>query len=435
MQYQTVLIIGYVWPEPNSSAAGKRMLDLINFFTARSEKVAFATPAQDSPHKAELVNVDTHEIKLNCSSFNEFCAQLNPQIVMFDRFMMEEQFGWRVAQACPQALRILDTEDLHCLRDARHQHFKKTGEMLLQPNIAQLTSDVAKRELAAIWRSDLTLMISPVEIQLLTQTFSVHAALLHYSPLWLNKLENGLGNAVEKCVSSFEDSQSLASERCVSRFEERQHFVCIGSFRHAPNWDSVLWLNSEIWPAIRKRLPNAELHIYGSYPPPKATALHNPKKGFHIKGWANDAFEVLSKARVCLAPLRFGAGIKGKFVDALQVGTPSVTTSIGSEGMFAPWPGQVANDVDALVEAAVQLYQDPEQWQTAHEHAKQLAARYYQAVAYQAELAARLDQLLSELETHRANNFIGAMLQHQTLKSTQYMSQWIEQKQLNAQKQ
>src|SRR5690606_24068137 len=93
-------------------------------------------------------------------------------------------------------------------------------------------------------------------------------------------------------------------------FAAREHFIAIGNFRHEPNWDSVLWLKHQLWPLIRRRcaplsdrLP--ELHIYGAYPPPKATQLHNPKEGFHIKGWAEDAGEVMRQARVCLAPLRF----------------------------------------------------------------------------------------------------------------------------------
>ena len=101
----------------------------------------------------------------------------------------------------------------------------------------------------------------------------------------------------------------------------------------------------------------SELHIYGSYPPPKATALHNPKTGFHIKGWAKDAQEVMEQARVCVAPLRFGAGIKGKLLDAMKLQTPNVTSVIGSEGMLPQgelqWPGAVADDIDEFVEQAV----------------------------------------------------------------------------------
>ena len=130
----------------------------------------------------------------------------------------------------------------------------------------------------------------------------------------------------------------------------------------------------KIWPIIRKKIPDAELHIYGSYPPKKATQLNNSKSGFLIKGWAEDAFDMLANARVCLAPLRFGAGIKGKLIDSMQVGTPNVTTDIGAEGMAGSfsWPGIIANDVNSIATAAIELYQNEKLWQKTHDFVDKL---------------------------------------------------------------
>jgi hypothetical protein len=164
---------------------------------------------------------------------------------MFDRFMMEEQFGWRVEKHCPEAIRLLDTEDLSCLRHARHQACKHSGEVSLTVGPALLFSDHAKREVAAILRSDLTLMISRAEIDLLTSAFKVDPALLHYSPFMLPPLNR-------------QTTEQLPT------FEQREHFLAIGNFRHAPNWDAVLWLKQSIWPLVRQQLPQAELHIYGT---------------------------------------------------------------------------------------------------------------------------------------------------------------------------
>ena len=114
---QHVLIIGFVWPEPNSSAAGGRMVQLISIFKKQGFEVTCASPAMDSDFMVDLdsLGVTKRFIALNCSSFDVFIKELNPSIVLFDRFMIEEQFGWRVAENCPDALRLLDTEDLHCL--------------------------------------------------------------------------------------------------------------------------------------------------------------------------------------------------------------------------------------------------------------------------------------------------------------------------------
>ena len=121
MKEKRVLFIGLVWPEPTSSAAGFRMMQLIETFLDRSYQITFASAAAKSPYSAPLKSLSIVEqpIVLNSDSFDDFITQLQPDIVVFDRFMIEEQYGWRVAQQCPSALRVLDTEDLHLLRQAR----------------------------------------------------------------------------------------------------------------------------------------------------------------------------------------------------------------------------------------------------------------------------------------------------------------------------
>jgi len=401
-----VLVIGYVWPEPNSSAAGTHMMSLLNAFRAQNWDVEFATPAQRTDH---MVNLDdfgiTHQsIALNCDSFDEYVKAYNPDIVMFDRFMMEEQFGWRVDKHCPNAIKILDTEDLQCLRNARHEAHKGEREF----TTSDLHSDIAKREIAAILRCDLSLIISSYEMHLLNSVFKIEPSLLHHLPFMV-------------------DLNSLPTS--TKTFEQRQHFMTIGNFRHAPNWDAVLYLQ-KIWPLIRKQLPKAELHIYGSYPPPKATALNNPKTGFLIKGWADNAFDVMQSARVCLAPLRFGAGIKGKLLEAMIMHTPSVTTSIGAEGMHndLPWPGKIANTADDFASAAVEMYNNQTDFEQAKQDGNTLLNTLYNKAQLSAALIQKVDSISCDLSAHREKNFTGQMLKHHTMRSTQYMSQWIAEK-------
>ena len=405
-----VLVIGYVYPEPNSSAAGTHILSIMRRFKQEQWSVEFATAAQESDHAIDLETegISTQSIALNCESFDVYVKAYQPDMVLFDRFMMEEQFGWRVEKNAPDALKILDTEDLQCLRNARHQAHKAKRACTQ----TDLFSDLAKREIAAILRCDISLIISSYEMELLTETFKVDASLLHYLPFMV-------------------DLKQLPSK--TKSFEERQHFMTIGNFRHAPNWDVVLHLQ-EIWQKIRKKLPKAELHIYGSYPPPKAMALHNPKSGFYIKGWADDAHEVMQDARVCLAPIRFGAGIKGKLLDAMMNQTPSVTTTVGSEGMHneeEPWGGSIEDDIEAFVTATVKLYTQEESWQEAVENAKNILELNYDGKKLGDALIEKIIEVEKNLETHRLNNFIGAMLKHHSMQSTKYMSQWIEVKNKN----
>lgn len=422
-----LLVIGYVWPEPNSSAAGSRMLELIQLFKGSQWRVVFASAAALSEHRFDLNNIGVDEkiIALNCSSFDEWLATLNPQAVLFDRFFTEEQFGWRVEKCCPDALRLLDTEDLHCLRHARHRLLKalqkqavdETARQSVGPVTAYLPElyaemsfdDMAQREIAAIYRCDLSIMISTVEITLLKKYFSVPDSILCYVP-FLTKPATAKNN--------------------LPSFDEREHFIAIGNFRHEPNWDSVLYLKQVIWPLIRAQLPYAELHIYGAYPPPKAMQLHQPKHGFLMKGWAVDAHSVMRSAKICLAPLRFGAGIKGKLVDAMRNGTPSVTTTIGAESMCGdlPWNGAVENNTEAFAMAAVKLYRDSSVWKIAQENGFAILENYFFRCDFSDQLMQRVDYVSANLVAERRKNFTGAMLRHHSLKSTQYMSQWIEAK-------
>ncbi|RPF04606.1 glycosyl transferase family 1 [Vibrio crassostreae] len=403
-----VLAIGYVWPEPNSSAAGSHMMSLLRLFKRQGWSVEFATPAQETEHMIDLSEegITSQSIQLNCDSFDQYIEELQPDVVMFDRFMMEEQFGWRVEKVCPNAFKLLDTEDLQFLRNARHEAVKKETELTKE----YLYSDLAKREIAAILRCDLSLIISSYEMELLQSEFNIDPKLLHHLPFMVDL------NALPESTKSF---------------EERKHFMTIGNFRHAPNWDAVLQLQ-KIWPKIRKQLPDTELHIYGSYPPPKATALHNPKTGFHIKGWAKDAQEVMEQARVCVAPLRFGAGIKGKLLDAMKLQTPNVTSEIGSEGMLPQgelqWPGAVADDIDEFVEQAVALYKDEDKWLQAQSQCHSILEAHYEQNQLGDKLIERLIALESELKSHRLDNFFGSMLKHHSMASTKYMSQWIAEK-------
>ena len=155
---QHVFIIGSVWVEPNSSAAGSRMLQLIQSFLSQDWQVTFGTVSQKNPNSIDLTNYGVTEVSLalNASSFDEYMLNLNPTIVVFDRFIIEEQFGWRVAETCPNALRILDTEDLHCLRKTRHEAIKNEIEF---SNDILLNSEISKREIAAIYRCGISLII------------------------------------------------------------------------------------------------------------------------------------------------------------------------------------------------------------------------------------------------------------------------------------
>jgi len=404
-----LLIIGYVWPEPTTTAAGCRMQQLLDAFLAFGYDITFASTASKTPYSLNLAKLGVQEkaIKLNHSSFDEFVKALSPDMVVFDRFMVEEQFGWRVAEFAPNALRILNTEDLHALRKSREEVHKKKQSF----RIADWKNHpMILRETASIYRCDLSLMISSHEMDILQHQLDIPEELLLHLPLMVDISQNPWNEWPP--------------------FETRNGFVSIGNGKHAPNVDAIKVLKHKLWPSIRKQLPDAEIHVFGAYLPQQLGEMNHPKTGFYVHGWAENADTVLKNAKVLLAPLQFGAGIKGKLLDAMRTGTPSVTTTVGAEGMRRnlPWNGALEDDWDSFARAAVELHQEEELWQTAQGNGIQLLQKLYDKEVLQNRLKERVQELTTTLKIHRENNFIGKLLQHQTLSSTKYMAKWIEEK-------
>jgi glycosyltransferase involved in cell wall biosynthesis len=404
-----ILFIGLVWPEPKSSAAGSRMMQLLSVFTDLGWEVSFASAAASSEYMADLESYDisVKEIKLNHSSFDDYIIDLQPSIVIFDRFMTEEQYGWRVAEHCPDAIRILDSEDLHFLRKAR----RKAIAAGLSIDSADLYTDDARREIASILRCDLTIIISRFEFEILCDQFNISPQILHYLPF--------LSKEISANISAGWNP-----------FNSRTGFIFIGNFHHEPNRDAVIYLKRSIWPHFRKALPDGQIKIYGAYMPQSIVQLHSTKDGFLIVGRADDASEAIGDARVMLAPLRFGAGLKGKLLESMQLGTPSVTTRVGAEGMTGglQWNGFITDDPVLFAAAAVELYSNEQVWKSASEKSIELHNRQFLGIKYIPDFIQKLSAISDNLQSHRQLNFIGSILRHSSNNATRYMSKWIEAK-------
>jgi len=391
-----LLIIGHTFPEPSTTAAGRRMMQLISLFKAFDWQIAFATNASPSEYSEhlELHGIDCHSILLNDASVDAWLLKLAPDAVLFDRFLTEEQFGWKVVEQCPDALRILDTEDLHFLRKAREIAFKNNEPV-------NFYTETAKRELASILRCDLSLIISSVEMELLSRQFHIPENVLFYLPLFVDEIP-----------------QSIHS------FEERKHFITVGNFQHAPNADSVIYLKESLWPEIRKSIPEAQLHCYGAYVPKNISSLHDEKNGFLIQGWLEDLDAAMKQARVCLAPLRFGAGIKGKIMDATCNGTPVVTTNIGAEGMSGL--AITASTEDDFIQNSLEVYLNKNSWGRQQQQAFHVLEHHFLKSNFQQKFFDTITWIQKNLKTFRENHFIGQILQHQSLQATKYLGKWIE---------
>lgn len=394
-----LVIIGLVVPEPASTAAGTRMLQLIDLFRERNYEITFLTSAGNIEFSEKI---DFQKIEINDSSFDELINNLDPDIVLFDRFVTEEQFGWRVSEKCPDAIKVLDTEDLHFLREARRKAFHEKRTI----SDSDLINDVFKREIASVLRCDLSLIISEFEFELLTNKFRINPEILFYIPFLTENVE-----------------------RKNPEFSARNNFVSIGNFLHEPNWQTVHQLK-KIWPKIRKKLPETELHIYGAYATEKVFQLQNEKEGFIVKGRAESVEKTFSAYRVLLAPIPFGAGLKGKLWESMVYGIPNVTSSIGVEAMHGnlEWNGFIEDSEKSFTEKAAELYQNEEIWNKSRESGYQILEKIFNKRDFENTFFEKIDEISENLQQHRDKNFLGQILQHHSLNSTKFMSKWIEEK-------
>jgi len=394
-----LVIIGLVIPEPASTAAGHRMMQLIQLFSENNYRITFLT-ASNNVEFSEKIEIQ--KIEINNESFDEKIRELGPDVVLFDRYVTEEQFGWRVSENCPNAMKIIDTEDLHFLREARRKAFVEKRIVEKKDFI----NDVFVREIASILRCDLSLIISEFEHDLLIIDFKINPNLLFYIPF---------------LTENFEKSKIP--------FEDRKNFVSIGNFLHEPNWQTVLKLK-QIWKSIRKRIPEVELHIYGAYTSQKVLELHNEKDGFLVKGRADSVEDIFNRAKVLLAPIPFGAGLKGKLWESMKSGLPNVTSSIGAESMHRdlPWNGFIEDSDEVFADKAIELYQDEKLWNKAQENGYLILNSVFRKDLFSNSFINKVSELMENLNNHRTENYLGKILQHHQLNSTKYMSRWIEEK-------
>lgn len=401
-QHKSVLIIGHVFPEPKSSAAGKRMLQIIHAFLNQGFGVHFISSAKRTDFSEVISHFHYQEslVRMNTNQLDEILNNQQPDIVVYDRFMVYEQFGWKVEELIPNSFTILNTEDLHSLRDAREMALKagqdvKTADFQL--------SEKWMREYSAIIACDYTWVVSDFEYDFLLKEWDVSGDRVGVLPI-----------VAEPKYAAKETSKSLK-------------MVMIGNVLHGPNSDSIQYTYQHIWSKILSVCPKSELHVYGAYGDSKQGLVRSTPKQVFWKGRTEDAIHTLHQYDILLAPLRFGAGIKGKILDAWSAGIPVITTPIGAEGMqlgsqFGGWivyePSEYAEIIGFLdggnaYKSKVALGQ------------KTLLMKFSKA-RFNEQFGRTLKLFQSDFLFNRRANILRTTLQFQSAKANKYFSRWIQ---------
>lgn len=240
---------------------------------------------------------------------------------------------WRpvLQTVIPEVPVVFDTVDLHFLREARAARSRRSATASILAARTRMTELALVREAAATW------VVSDEESKLLAGL---------------------LPDARVDVVSNIVDREPI-----IAPYEQRDGFVFVGNFRHAPNLDAVEWLAQGLWPAILARRPASRLLVIGPSLPASTVTRLSTMPGISIAGHVPDLSPFLQSARVMLAPLRYGAGVKGKINSAFACGLPVVATSCAIEGMeWTNAPALRADHADAFAEAAARLHDEPDEW-------------------------------------------------------------------------
>ncbi len=330
-----VLVIDACILTPDHDAGSVRMLAILEILTSLNCKVTFVADNLEhvQPYVADLqrrgIEVLFHPF---VRSIADLLAKRGGEfdLVVMSRHYIAVKHIDAVRAFAPDALIVFDTVDLHFLRSERQAELEGSA-------IARATAR-AKRdeELTLIRKADVTLVVSPFEQALLGQLVPEARVLM-----------------LATIYELFPPGKPFA---------ERAGLVFIGGFQHPPNTDAVLWYAREVLPQVRAALPGVPTYVVGSKVPSNVRAL--AAGDFVVTGFVPDVTSFFTGCRVSIAPLRYGAGVKGKINLAMSHGLPVVATTPSIEGMFLVPERDVlvADEAQAFASAIARLYRDEALW-------------------------------------------------------------------------
>lgn len=346
-----VLVIDAETPRPDHDSASLRLVNLMRMLVDEGVHAVFL-PADLRHVEGDTARLRRYGVEAWHAPFatrpSAWLREHGPRfdVVMLSRHYVAAEFLPLVRRFAPQARVVFDTVDLHFLRELRGAAL--SGDAGLR-RAAERTRD---RELALMRQADATLVVSPAERELL-------ATLLPDTE-----------------VEVLPNLHELADTGLP--FGHRKDLVFVGGFRHPPNVDAVLWFGREIFPRIQAQRPDIRFHCIGMAPPADVLALQ-AQPGILVHGHVADIDAYMDGARIALAPLRFGAGVKGKVNLSMAHGQPVVATSCAIEGMHLTDGHDVlvADDADAFADAVLRLYDDAGLWQRLSDHGRDNIARHF----------------------------------------------------------
>jgi GT2 family glycosyltransferase/SAM-dependent methyltransferase len=340
-----VLVVDFRVPMWNHDAGSLRMLSIVQALLRLGARVTLMPDnfLALQPYTRRLQQMGV-EVLYGELDVNAELATIGPKlsIAILSRPHVASQWLDVVREFAPSATVVYDTVDLHWLREARRSALSSSSTGISaaagngkRDSLGPKAQALRELELAMIRATDMTLVVSDSE--------RAH-------------VERDVPGTDVLVVPTVHDVEPF-----VAGPEDRTGLLFVGGFEHPPNTGAAIALVKEIMPAVWRELGDASVTIVGSNPPPEVRALAGPL--VDVTGWIEDLAPLLQSARLMVAPLRYGAGLKGKVTQALAAGLPVVTTAIGAEGLEDP-EGRllIAEDSQDLAALVVRAYRDDELW-------------------------------------------------------------------------
>jgi glycosyltransferase involved in cell wall biosynthesis len=345
-----VLIIDAYTPEPDQDSGSVRLTYLMKCLRDLDYGVTFMPDNQAwaGRYSSDLQQAGIEVVYSPWSgSIQRFFSERGSEFdfILISRHYVASRYVSLVRRHAPQARFIFDTVDLHYLREER------LAELENSLPLKRTAAQTRRSELAVIEAADATLVVSPVEKTVLEE--SAPGARVH------------VVSNVHEVVGS------------QNPWSKRKDLFFVGGYQHPPNIDAAQWFVGSIWPLIRQELPDVEFHLIGSKAPEEIRALHGNGVRFH--GFVESLEPWLDDCRLAVAPLRYGAGVKGKVNMSMSRGQPVVATPMAVEGMFARI-GQdvlVAETAEQFAAEVVRIYRDEDLWNRVSASGLENVERYF----------------------------------------------------------
>lgn len=364
-----ILFLDWSLPTPDRDAASVTEFQLLKILRALGQEVLFlpCNLIKDEKYARNLKNLG-----IECIAY--------PEVQSIDDWLKENarHFGqiWlsrgpvvypylsTIRKHAPFAKLVFNTVDLHYLREMRQ------AEVLKDSKLATLAQRTKEQEFDIIENTDATIVVSTREHDILIESFPPENI---YT------------------ISLIYEDETYTDKG----FEQRKDLIFIGSFDHSPNYDGLKWFLENVYPIVKNMIPEIRLHVIGQNPPKQLVEFADKDESISVHGFVPDINQFMATARISIAPLRYGAGVKGKVGLSMMKGLPVAASEVAVEGMglTSNVHALVADEAIAFAENIEKLYTDRDLWNLVSLNAWKKSSENFSESAVKSQIENFLNEL------------------------------------------